>query len=79
MNDAQTWTLIGGFFALVATTGSLMLRVMQAEFRAVHVKIDGLDGRLTTRIDDVERRLGDKIDHLESDVSLVFKRLYGDG
>ncbi|MDF1605618.1 hypothetical protein [Nocardioides sp. YIM 152315] len=43
MNDAQTWTLIGGFFALVVAMIALVLRTVRAELSVVNVKLDHLD------------------------------------
>lgn len=48
MNDAQTWTLIGGFFALMVTMISLTLRAVRAE-------IGGLRSTLEARIDHLDR------------------------
>ena len=67
MNDAQTWTLIAGFFALMATMIGMTLRVVKAE-------ISGLGGRIDTmdvRFDGLER----KIDHLDRDVQMIVNRL----
>ena len=47
MNDAQTWTLIGGFFMLVVTI-SLTLRAVRAE-------IGGLRSTLEARLDHLDR------------------------
>ncbi|MFC7497289.1 MULTISPECIES: hypothetical protein [unclassified Nocardioides] len=50
MDDAQTWTLIGGFVALVVAMIALTLRtvraeigVLRAEFGTIIVKIDHID------------------------------------
>ena len=60
MNDAQTWTLIGGFFALMVTMIGLTLRAVRAEISVLGVHLDG-----------VARR----IDHLDRDVQTVVTRL----
>ena len=64
MNDAQTWTLIGGFFAVMVAMIGMMLRVVRAEIRVLDVRIDGLQSRLEARLD-----------HLDRDVQAVINRL----
>ena len=41
MNDAQTWTLIAGFFALMVTMIGMTLRTVRAEIAVLGVRIDG--------------------------------------
>jgi hypothetical protein len=60
VNDAQTWTLIGGFFALTATMMGLTLRAVRAEMSVLGTRIEGLDRRM---------------DHLDRDVRMVLQRL----
>ena len=43
MNDAQTWTLIGGFFALMATMIGLTLRAVRSEIAVLDRRLDHLD------------------------------------
>ena len=43
MNDTQTWTLIGGFLAVMVGMSGLLLRVVGSEIR-------GLRGQVTTGI-----------------------------
>ena len=64
MNDAQTWTLIGGFFTLMVTMISLTLRAVRAEIRRV-------GARARRRLFDTVTRL----DHLDRDVQAVITRL----
>lgn len=64
MNDAQTWTLIAGFFALMVTMISLTLRAVRAEITGLR---EGMDGRFTT----LEARL----DHMNRDLQAVMNRL----
>jgi hypothetical protein len=64
VNDAQTWTLIAGFFALMVTMISLTLRTVRAE-------IGGLRAEMTGRFDTVDARLN----HLDRDVQAVVSRL----
>jgi hypothetical protein len=60
VNDAQTWTLIAGFFALMVSMIGLTLRAVRAEISVLGVRIDGLEGR---------------IDHVDRDVQIVVTRL----
>ncbi len=67
MNDAQTWTLIAGFFALMATMIGMTLRLVKAEIAGLGGRIDTMD----VRFDGLERRL----DHLDRDVQMIVNRL----
>jgi hypothetical protein len=64
VNDAQTWTLIAGFFALMVTTIAMTLRVVRAE-------IGGLRAEMKGRFDTVDARLT----HVDRDVQAVVTRL----
>ena len=68
MTDAQTWTLIAGFFALMVTTMSAMIGLT---LRSVHADIGGLRAEMNARFDGVDSR----IDHLDRDVQAVVSRL----
>lgn len=70
MNDAQIWTLIGGFFAIITFMSALLLRI-------VDTKIEALGNRLEGKIDRVEGVLGAKIDNLDKDVSAITQHLWG--
>ena len=59
MNDAQTWTLIAGFFALIVSMIWWTLHAVRAEMSVLAVRIDGLEGR---------------IDHLDRDVQMIITR-----
>ncbi|HET6937211.1 MAG TPA: hypothetical protein VFI19_01350 [Nocardioides sp.] len=79
MNDAQTWTLIGGFFTLMVTMIALTLRTVRAEMRGeigtLRVEMRGeigtLRAEMSGRFDTVDARL----DHLDSDMQAVVTRL----
>jgi hypothetical protein len=43
MGDAQAWTLIAGFFALMVTMIGMTLRVVKAEIGVLAARIDHLD------------------------------------
>lgn len=64
MNDAQTWTLIAGFLALMSAMVAMTLRVVKAEITTLGTRIDG-------RIDTLEARF----DHLDRDVQTIVTRL----
>jgi hypothetical protein len=68
VNDAQTWTLIGGFFTLMMTMISLTLRTVRAELRG---EIGPLRAEMNGRFDTVDARM----DHLDRDVQAVVTRL----
>ncbi len=60
MNDAQTWTLIAGFFALMVSMIGLTLRAVRSEISVLGLRIDGLERR---------------IDHMDGDVQMIINRL----
>lgn len=66
MNDAQTWTLIGGFLAIMVAMVTLVLRIVRVEI-----------AKLETRIDGVQSVLAVKIDHLDRDVQSITTHLFG--
>lgn len=68
MNDAQTWTVIAGFLAIMAAMSGMLLRIVKVEIGSVK---DVMGARFGT----VEA----KIDHLDRDVQSVVSRLMGDG
>lgn len=68
MTDAQTWTLIGGFLAIMVAMSGLVLRIVKTEIAA------GLSP-VATEV----ARLGVKVDHLDRDVQTVVNQLMGDG
>jgi hypothetical protein len=43
MNDPQTWTLIGGFFTIMATMIALTLRTVKAEVAVLDRRLGHLD------------------------------------
>jgi hypothetical protein len=75
MNDAQTWTLIAGFLAILSTMVAMTLRITRVEIGAVRSDLGGRIDVLDERLSGVEERLGDKIDHLDRDIQTVITRL----
>jgi hypothetical protein len=68
VNDAQTWTLIAGFFTLMVTMIGLTLRTVRAEMRG---ELGILRAEINGRFDTVDSRL----DHLDRDMQAVVSRL----
>lgn len=70
MNDAQIWTMIGCFtalmFGMLTVVSTLFVRVVRAE-------IGGLRGEMNARFDAVSTR----IDGLDRDMQAVVKRSFG--
>ena len=70
MNDAQIWTMIGSFVALMFGTltlvSTLFIRVLRSE-------IGGLRNEMNARFDTVNTR----IDGLDRDVQAIVKRTFG--
>jgi hypothetical protein len=68
VSDAQTWTLIAGFFALMVSTVSALIGLT---LRTVRADIGGLRAEMGARFDAVDVRM----DHLDRDVQAVVSRL----
>ncbi|MFS0852924.1 hypothetical protein [Microbacterium sp. 179-I 3D4 NHS] len=70
MNDAQIWTMIGAFtalmFGMLTVVSTLFIRVVRAE-------IGGLRSEMNARFDAVTSR----IDGLDRDVQAIVKRTFG--
>ena len=70
MNDAQIWTTIGAFtalmFGMLAVVSTLFIRVLRAE-------IGGLRAEMNGRFDIMNARM----DGLDRDVQALVKRTFG--
>lgn len=64
MNDAQTWTVIGGFFAVQVFLVTTLLRAVRAEIRVVSAEFRGEFKALTTRLDTLDRDVQRLYEHL---------------
>lgn len=77
MNEAQTWTMIGAFIALMfgmlTIVSTLFIRVLRAELGLLDVKIDRLETKFDTRFDAV----GTRLDGLDRDVQALVKHTFG--
>jgi hypothetical protein len=71
VNDAQTWTLITGFFALMVTMVGMTLRVVKSEITVLGAQLGSRIDTIEVRFDGLER----KIDHMDRDVQMVVTRL----
>ncbi|WP_311258956.1 hypothetical protein [Microbacterium sp. WCS2018Hpa-9] len=81
MNDAQIWTMIGCFTALMlgmlTVVSTLFIRVVRTEIGGLrdemNAQIGGLRGEMNARFDTVNTR----IDGLDRDMQAVVKRSFG--
>lgn len=81
MNDAQIWTMIGCFTALMlgmlTVVSTLFIRVVRTEIgglrNEMNAQIGGLRGEMNARFDTVNTR----IDGLDRDMQAVVKRSFG--
>ncbi|MGM7669069.1 hypothetical protein [Microbacterium sp. A93] len=77
LNDAQIWTMIGAFIALMFG----MLTVVSTLFiRVVRTEIGGLRAEMNARFDAVNTRLdamNGRMDGLDRDVQALVKRTFG--
>lgn len=64
MDDAQTWTLIGGFFAMLIAMMGMVLRVVQLQIQSVSERLGGRIGSIESKLDlldrDVQRLIEDR-------------------
>ncbi|WP_228528108.1 hypothetical protein [Microbacterium sp. UFMG61] len=84
MNDAQIWTMIGSFTALMlgmlTVVSTLFIRVVRAEIGGLRGEIGGLRGEMNARFDTVNARfdtVNTRIDGLDRDMQAVVKRSFG--
>ncbi len=77
MHDAQIWTMIGAFtalmFGMLAVVSTLFVRVLRAEIGGLRSEIGGLRGEMNARFDAVNTR----IDGLDRDVQAIVRRTFG--
>ncbi|WP_060927563.1 hypothetical protein [Microbacterium hydrocarbonoxydans] len=81
MNDAQIWTMIGAFtalmFGMLTVVSSLFVRVVRTEIGGLrsemNAQIGGLRSEMNARFDTVNTR----IDGLDRDMQAVVKRTFG--
>lgn len=61
MSDAQSWTLIGGFLAIMVATNGLVLALVRSEIsglrREMIARLDGLRTEMIARFESVYREL----------------------
>jgi hypothetical protein len=65
MNDAQTWTLIGGFLAILVAMSALVLGIVRAEITAVRERVDGLSGRFDAKFDGLRNEMIARFDTVD--------------
>ncbi|KQR49796.1 hypothetical protein [Microbacterium sp. Leaf161] len=81
MTDAQIWTMIGCFtalmFGMLTVVSTLFIRVVRTEIgglrNEMNAQIGGLRGEMNARFDTVNTR----IDGLDRDMQAVVKRSFG--
>jgi hypothetical protein len=77
MNDAQIWTMIGCFTALMlgmlTVVSTLFIRVVRAEIGGLRGEVGGFRNEMNARFDTVNTR----IDGLDRDMQAVVKRSFG--
>ncbi len=91
MNDAQTWTAIGGMLAVLFAVMAMMTRlfghVLDAKLDTVNTRIDGLSESMTLGFKQVERRfervdkrfeqVDRRLDGIDDDIQAITRRLMG--
>lgn len=92
MNDAQIWTMIGSFVALMFGTltlvSTLFIRVLRSEIGGLRTEMNGqitglrneVNGQLTGLRNEMNARfdtVNTRIDGLDRDVQAIVKRTFG--
>jgi hypothetical protein len=84
VNDAQTWTIIGGFLAVMVGMSGLLRRVVGAEIRGLRgemtAEIGWLRGGMKARFDAVDVRFDGvhrRLHGLDQDVQALTRRVFG--
>lgn len=75
MNDAQTWTSIGGLLAVLLGGIGLIIRMLGVTLDA---KLEGLEARIDSKMEAGFARLERRIDGLDRDVTALTRRQLGD-
>jgi hypothetical protein len=82
MSDAQAWTTIGSFLAILLAFMGLTIRMfthtLDAKFAAVDARFESLTAVMTSGFAQVDRRLDrleDRVDNLDRDVHAITRRL----
>lgn len=81
MNDAQIWTMIGAFSALMIGTltviSTLFVRVVRSEIGGLRNEMNGQIGGLRNEMNARFDAVGTRIDGLDRDVQALVKRTFG--
>lgn len=91
MNDAQIWTMIGAFtalmFGMLTVVSTLFVRVVRAEIGGLRSEMNGRFGEMNGRFGEVNGRFGEvnarfdamnaRMDGLDRDVQALVKRTFG--
>ncbi|KQZ25370.1 hypothetical protein [Microbacterium sp. Root553] len=88
MNDAQIWTMIGCFtalmFGMLTVVSTLFIRVVRAEIGGLRGEVGGLRGEMNAQIGGLRNEMNarfdavnSRIDGLDRDMQAVVKRTFG--
>jgi len=84
MNDAQIWTMIGAFtalmFGMLTVVSTLFVRVVRAEIGGLRSEMNGRFGEMNGRFGEVNARfdaMNARMDGLDRDVQALVKRTFG--
>lgn len=81
LNDAQIWTMIGAFtalmFGMLAVVSTLFVRVLRAEINGLRNEMNGQIGGLRSEMNARFDAVNVRIDGLDRDVQAIVKRTFG--
>ncbi|WP_227468247.1 hypothetical protein [Microbacterium sp. YJN-G] len=81
MNDAQIWTMIGAFcalmFGMLTVVSTLFVRVLRAEIGGLRTEMNGQIGGLRTEMNARFDAVNTRIEGIDRDVQALVKRTFG--
>lgn len=81
MNDAQIWTMIGSFtalmFGMLTVVATLFVRIVRSEISGLRNEMNGQIGGLRNEMNARFDAMGTRIDGLDRDVQALVKRTFG--
>lgn len=83
MNDAQTWTLIGGFLAMTTAMAVMLLRIVDAKLETVNTRFDAVDARFValgatfeSKFEMLRTEVNARIDGLDRDSQALTRHIF---
>ncbi len=72
LNSAQVWTVIGGFFVMIAVLVTLMLALVAG----LRSSLDDVRSSINDKVDGLSALVNARLDHLDRDVQALTIRVF---